>query len=191
MEVFTSAIEEIAEGRFAEAKQHLIELEKRLPHVQHLSFAIGACELFTGNIEKARDLLVPAIGSDARILASALWNLACAQIRLGDFSGARDALLKCADTEYRTKGQLWLALGVLTPGSKRTAEEGVTKEIPSTVGGFSGPQSIAQRRRAQLERLLKPRKIPPSYKPDIAKLTIRDRQTVEQILLEASQAECA
>lgn len=189
MEVFTSAIEEIAEGRFQQAKDHLAELRERLPHVQHLRFAVGACELFTGNNEKAKDILLPAIESGARILGSALWNLACAQIRLGDFSGARDALLKCSETEYKTKGQLWVALGVLTPGAKGATEEGTPRVIVAIAGTSSGPQSLAQRRRAQLERLIKPRKIPPSYKPDIAKLTIRDRQTVEQILWEAGQTD--
>jgi tetratricopeptide (TPR) repeat protein len=189
MEVFTSAIEEIAEGRFQQAKDRLTELRERLPHVQHLHFAVGACELFIGNNEKAKNILLPAIESGARVLGSALWNLACAQIRLGDFSGARDALLKCSETEYKTKGQLWVALGVLTLGAKAATEEGTSKVVAAIPGASSGPQPLAERRRMQMERLIKPRKIPPSYKPDLAKLTIRDRETVEQILREASQAD--
>ena len=189
MEIFTTAIEEIAEGRFQYAKEHLIELDGRHPNVQHLRFAVGACELFTGNNERARAILLPAIESGARILGSALWNLACAEIRLGDLFGARLALLKCSETEYKTKSQLWAALGVLTPATSGEPEERIAKPEPVVARSSSEPQPLAQRRRAYLEKLIRPKKIPFSYKPDITKLTVRDRQTVEQILRDARHAD--
>jgi hypothetical protein len=189
MEVFTSAIEEIAEGSYQQAKERLIELHGRHPSVQHVRFAVGACELFTGNNQNAKDILLPAIESGAKIQGSALWNLACAQIRLGDLAGARDALLKCSETEYKTKGQLWVALGVLTPAPSHAGDRPISRPVPIVVGTPPGLPPLAERRRVRLQQLVKPRKLQTSYKPDVTKLTIRDRQTVEQILRAAGQAE--
>src|ERR1019366_7329528 len=187
METFTSAIEQIAEARFHQAKTQLTELHERHPNVQPVHFAIAACELSIGNNKKAKDILLPAIGLGARVPGSALWNLACAQIRLGDFSGARDALLRCSETEYRTKGQLWVALGVLTPAAAELTDTAVSKAASPAAETLVGLRPIADRRRNRLLQLIKPRKVLSAYKPDIAKLTIRDRQTVDQILRDARQ----
>ncbi len=101
---------------------------------------------------------------------------------------AHGALQKCSETEYKSKPQLWAALGVLTPITGGAVHEISTQRLPAA-DTHSGPQTLDQKRRSQLERLIKPKKLPPSYKPDTTKLTVRDRQTVEQILRDARQAE--
>ncbi len=102
MERYTRALEILAEGNYEGAAHELNELRQKYPSVPLLEASTAAALLFAGRNETARDILLQLEQSGVQHTGATLWNLACAQIRLGDWSGAFRALGACAETEYRT-----------------------------------------------------------------------------------------
>jgi tetratricopeptide (TPR) repeat protein len=189
IETFASASEDMAEGRHEQARISLNDLCQKHPQSRYLEVALAACELFAGNNERAREILIRAVDSGERMPGSALWNLACAQIRLGDATGAIRALSECEKTEYRSKSQLYLAVGLLTnrEGPKQYAQRSVVPQVGQPIQKIV--RSPGSARDDVLHSLIKPRRVPPAFKPDLGGLVARDRQVIERVLLDAGSAD--
>jgi tetratricopeptide (TPR) repeat protein len=209
---FDAAVEALAEGETAGPLRQIELLRQRHPDLPPLDAALASCLLFAGRDLEARELLLQALqtGGAARRSGTALWNLACAQIRTGDWAGAVATLRECATTEYRTSVALRAALEELVGDAapRRTAE--ATMAAPPPVVGApprgAGTPSAPERppaapglldglpgepehaRRELLARLLRPKRLARGFRPDLAQLTELDRQQVEEALDAARQA---
>src|SRR5579864_844492 len=190
---FVTAIEMMAEGLTANAAQLLFPLKERHPEATLLELAVAACELFAGHNDAARSMLLHAEATGGAFSGSALWNLACAHVRCGDFTGARRALRACSKTEYQTKRELWAALNLLgggespvgTPPMSVGSNQNLVSETKLTEAVRG---SLKTRRRELLCRLLKPKRLPAGFRPDLARLNMRERQSVERVLQAARKA---
>ncbi len=196
IEDFAEAIEDMAEGRNVQAHSVLLQIQNKHPQLHYLNLALAACELFADRTEVARDILLRTEESGYRMPGSAWWNLACSYIRLGDGDGALRALNACSETEYRTKGQLWIALSVLTSHNRRgVLQRGVTSRRPAPpdrpARATGAPSTLVETRIDALHKLLKPRTLTAAYKPDIGRLLARDKDAIESILREVRRLDVA
>jgi hypothetical protein len=201
--LFDAAGEALAEGDTQRPLEQIEALRQRHADLPALDLAAAACLLFAGRNGEARDLLVRA-GVGPRRSGTTLWNLACAQIRTGDWSGAAATLRECATTEYRTSVALRAALEELAPGSEGRAPatgpapaESVAPARPPEAAPAPGaasekavPRGLSEglpsdpeaARRELLARLLRPKKLPRGFRPDLTRLAELDRREVERAL---------
>jgi thioredoxin-like negative regulator of GroEL len=161
MEGYARALETLAEGNYEQATRELHQLCDRRPNVVLLEAAMAAALLFSGRNESARDILLKIEQSGDPLTGATLWNLACAQIRLGDWNGALRALKMCSETEYRSKPELWEALKALgadqiLANQYHQVVRPVIPILPSLTHNL--PQAVAECRIEVLRRILRPKK---------------------------------
>ncbi len=194
MERYTRALEILAEGNNEQAARELHQLRDDRPNVPLLDAAAAAALLFAGRNETARDILLQLEQSSTQPTGAELWNLACAQIRLGNWNDALQALSACAETEYRTKPQLREALKVLGADWVKTSQpsqivKSVTPIPPSLIHNL--PKSVNECRPEILRRIIRPKKIPKSTYPELMRLPQREREKVADVLSAAHKTTSA
>jgi tetratricopeptide (TPR) repeat protein len=187
IEGFARAIEAIAESDQDQARDELIRLRDKHPGAALLDMAVASCELYAGDYLKAHEILTRVEESGVKLPGSALWNLACAQVRMGDFDSALRSLKACAETEFRTKRELWTAIQLLGGGTR-------TGPPPSPAPGGTHklleqlPISVEECRLELLRRLVVPGKPARGFRPDFGRLPARDRRIAGRVLDAAHRA---
>lgn len=189
IEQFTRAIENLSEGDTDNVLQDINELRRNHPNVEPLEATAAAVKLFMNDHESAREIFQNMEQAGLSLSGASLWNLACAQIFLRDYSGAQQTLDKCFKTEYKTKPQLRKAIQIL---SQKAPADNQTKSSPSSLEKstpasltWNLPNNIQEARVEVLTRVLRPRRIPKLFRPDLVRLSQRDRQNVSNVLDEA------
>lgn len=188
MERYSRAVEAMAEGEFDFALRELNSLRQAHPNVELLQAATASALLFLGNAKDAGGILTQLWQSGYPLNGAALWNLACAQIHLSDFSGALKTLKECAKTEYRSKPQLWKSISILSQTAEE--DEGVFDDAIASEKDpiqahsliYNLPSLPDDARTEVLRRILKPRKLAKYFRPDLSRLSQRDRQSVTNVL---------
>lgn len=195
MERYTRALEILAEGNYEQAAHELNQLRDKYPNVSLLGASAAAALLFAGRNETARDILLQLEQLGAQLTGATLWNLACAQIRLGDWSGALRALRACAETEYRSKPQIWDALRALgadlAPMGQPSAATKSLMPVPALPLAHNLPKAVNECRIEVLRRIIRPKKIPKSMYPELTRLPQREREKVADILSSAHKTTSA
>jgi tetratricopeptide (TPR) repeat protein len=187
IEQFAKSVESIAESGQEQAIADLIHLRDRHPGAGLLDMAVASCELFAGHYDRAFEILTRLEESGVKLPGSALWNLACSQARLGDFDGVLRSLRTCAETEFRTKSELWMAIKILGGGERTSPPPSlVTPSRPKLLDQL--PESIEERRLELLRRLIIPGKPTRNYRPDLGRLPERFRRGVERVIDAAYKA---
>lgn len=193
-EKFSRAIANIAEGELEIALEEIKIIREVRPNIPSIEAAVGSVYLLLGKLDLAMSIFWGIERSGAQMKGATLWNMACAQIRLEDFKGALQTLNKCAITEYKTKPQLWSAVHILNTNSPisiatHTKEKGIAQEAQAHPLTVNLPSDVYQRRIEVLDRILKPRNIPKAYRPDLGRLSQRDRQSIVSVLDSAHRLE--
>lgn len=187
IEKYSRALEAFAENDYELTLRGLIEIRENNVYVWPLETAIGAVMLFANKYEEAKAVLLQVQSKGIQMPGSALWNLACAEARIGSYAGTLRALSECAKTEYRTKPQLWTALNALGKRSDEAPDSTSTNLISAPSIGAQPlhrnlPESIHEARMEILNRILRPKKLPKMLRPDLVRLAQRDRQIVSNAL---------
>jgi tetratricopeptide (TPR) repeat protein len=183
MRRFDGALERLAEGDYPPAVIELETLCETHPKAGYLGTALAACLLFARRDEEAKALLVSAPTVGTRPSGTTLWNLACAQIRTGQLTSALQTLLACSHTEYRSSTSVWAAIGILDGQSSRRENSEKTVEPLSWESSLERlPFPLDQRRRVLLGSLLRPKKQPRSYRPDLNRLPEQERRPLDRAL---------
>jgi tetratricopeptide (TPR) repeat protein len=141
---------------------------------------------FAGRNVQARNAFLALEDSGAELSGNAGWNLACAEIRLGNREGALRALQGCMRTEYRTKTELRQAITLLSQsgGSQPLPLPEIQTAAPTGPALLAGlPASPTECRIELLRRILIPKKVPNRYRPDMTvSLSRNDRLQVSRVL---------
>jgi tetratricopeptide (TPR) repeat protein len=129
----------------------------------------------------------------AKLSGSAYWNLARAELMLGNQPGALQALEACSRTEYLTNSTVWRAISELA-GEERSpptrAPSTQPRHVPAPKSGIGEP-SLFDIRRSSLEALIRARLMRAKGKLDLVGLLQRDQIAIEQILKDARKLEPA
>jgi hypothetical protein len=172
-----------------EALAMLRPLQQKHAKQRHLQMAVAASELFAGHAAEARGILFSIIQGGEKLTGSGYFNLACAEISLRNKQGALKALEQCAETEYRTNGTVWQAISGLT--SQERSRPALVQAAPARTAAQRDPKSpsLFEIRKDRLASLIRPRRLPATFKPDLGGLLRRDVAAIEQILKDARNVE--
>ncbi len=193
MEKYSSALEHISEKDYNKALVNLETLIQLKPDVLYLQVAKAATKVFMNENEIGRNMFFKIIKSGHELNGTSWWNLACAQIRLNNFKEALEALEACSKTEYRSKTEVWAAISAL--GGKFDLEvyqsatnETKTFSTPSKSLTVDLPKDLKLKKTEILNRILTPRKVGRMYRPDIDRLSQKDKEKVSILLDTAYRA---
>jgi hypothetical protein len=196
---FRLALEALGEGDYERVFADIHALALTHPNVPLLQAAVGSSLLFIDRNAEALDKLYCASSELGAPNGSVLWNLACAQVRTGDYSGALVSLKGCAQTEYRTSGRLWKAIELLDiPVAHEAKPIGTAEKPASGSGSQHGSResfaadltgSVVEIRDTLLMRLLQPQRFQWSWQPDRFRLRQREADHIRSLLKRAREAE--
>lgn len=198
IELYSLGLEVMAEGDIDAAQDVFLQLREKHPRVAILNSAVAACYLFNDQNQRTVETLEASVQAGHDLSGLALWNLACAKIRMRDLDGARAALVNCAKTEYKTSSRLWNALELLQADasvSRTTVTKVIsTRPVPikpsqSLVDGL--PETLLEIRIEILTRLIRPRRLQKGFKPDLGRLSQREQQNVMLVLTSANKVSVA
>jgi predicted Zn-dependent protease len=184
IESFSAAVEAIAEGKSHQALQRLRMLQQKYSGQNHLDMALAAAELFNGNASATRSILQRLSLAGVHLTGSAYWNLARAELMLGNQPAALEALESCSKTEYLTNSTVWQAISELSGEARRQPSMGQLRRLPPIASTNKEPD-LFDVRRSTLDTLIPPRRMPSSYTLDLIGLRQSDRAAIEQILKES------
>ncbi len=125
---FDDALEQIAEGEYEDAVDTLRGLYDSNPDA-NLEAALAIGLLFADQTDEARERLARAMEA-VRPTGNMLWNMACAEIRLGHLDEANQLLRACSTTEYRSSATLQQSLAILG-GSPTAASPAASAPAPA------------------------------------------------------------
>jgi len=191
MEEFSTAIEATADAHYEAALNILSSLELSHPEQIHIKYAIAACRLIAGQAAEARNVLLKLEAETEKLTGGAYWNLACAELRLNNASGALRALRLCSATEYYTNSTVWKIINELSGSQRPTIPRESERSKMGATDGEAKPRSLADIRVQALRDLIRPKKVDSAFKPDLGGLLRKDTEAIEQLLRDARKADPA